>query len=112
MKKEKIEELYYLYSNDMYVMNDEIQAKTQEILKLDETLKKSISDEQSVILDKLIEVETERGELVDKNIFVYAFSLATQLFVESLNDNKKNSNNRKDKNQNEYRGKNKRNKRN
>ena len=64
----------------------EISKKIQE---QEEKLYKTLTEEQITMLNVLQEYDNKKKELVNKQTFVYAFSLATKLFIEGTQDSKK-----------------------
>ena len=50
---------------------------------------KPLTEEQITMLNVLQEYDNKKKELVNKQTFVYAFSLATKLFIEGTQDSKK-----------------------
>lgn len=82
--KKEIENLYLKYSNEMLKDNEEISSITNKLaLKQDELLK-TLTKEQANLFNEVLELQSERGERVSKNTFIFSFSLATKLFTEGL----------------------------
>lgn len=82
--KKEIENLYLKYSNEMLKEDEKITSISKKIaLKQDELLK-TLTKEQSDLFNEILELQTERGEEVNKNTFIFSFSLATKLFTEGL----------------------------
>lgn len=90
MKKEKILELYENYMDDIYssTMNEDKLKLSKEISDLTDKFYLTLTKEQEKILKELQEKEDEKQELVYRNVFVFAFSLATDLFAEGLENGK------------------------
>lgn len=90
MKKEKILELYENYIDDIYssTMNEDKLKLSKEISDLTDKFYLTLTQEQEKILKELQEKEDEKQELVYRNVFVFAFSLATDLFAEGLENGK------------------------
>ena len=82
--KKEIENLYLKYSNEMLKDNEEIASISKTLaLKQDELLK-TLTKEQEDLFNEILELQAERGGEVNKDIFIFAFSLATKLFTEGL----------------------------
>ena len=82
--KKEIENLYLKYSNEMLKEDEKITSISKKIaLKQDELLK-TLNKEQEDLFNEILELQTERGEEVNKNTFILSFSLATKLFTEGL----------------------------
>ena len=90
MKKEKILELYENYIDDIYssTMNEDKLKLSKEISDLTDKFYLTLTKEQEKILKELQEKEDKKQELVYINVFVFAFSLATNLFAEGLENGK------------------------
>ena len=90
MKKEKILELYENYIDDIYssTMNEDKLKLSNEISKLIDKLNASLTSEQKQIVNMIQEKENLRDELVHQNIFIFGFSLGTELFTEGLENGK------------------------
>lgn len=87
--KEVIEELYYHYSNEAHKLTPDIKKITEILSNKTEQLNKTLSEEQQKLFDEIMELENERSGLLDRNVFIYAFSFATRLCLESFNDQEK-----------------------
>lgn len=84
-RKINIENLYELYADEIYNKANE-QTKELQIKKankLDE-LYFNLNSEQITLLKEILELETQRKEIVDKEMFTFAFSLALKLVYEGL----------------------------
>lgn len=84
-RKINIENLYELYADEIYNKANE-QTKELQIKKankLDE-LNSNLNSEQITLLKEILELETQRKEIVDKEMFTFAFSLALKLVYEGL----------------------------
>ena len=86
--KEKILELYGLYMDDIYKLTDEKLNIEKENIKLEEKLYSTLNEEQKEILTKINDNTNKKNELTYKNIFVFAYSLANRLMIQSLSDDK------------------------
>lgn len=82
--KKEIEKLYLMYSNEMLKDNEEIASISKTLaLKQDELLK-TLTKEQVDLFNEILELQSEREVEVNKNTFIFSFSLATKLFTEGL----------------------------
>lgn len=86
--KKTILDLYYKMSEEVYEVTPEIKKILKETIEITDKLRSTLTEEQKRLLDKVIEKESERGEVVGKQIFVKAFSFATKLFEEGLKEEK------------------------
>lgn len=91
MNKEHIRELYGFYEDIMqdYILTDEIKKMTRNIIEETEQLNTKLNQEQQQMVQKIFEKVNDRDGEIDKEIFVFAFSLATQIFAEGLISNTK-----------------------
>lgn len=91
MNKEHIRELYSFYEDIMqdYILTDEVKKMTRNIIEETDQLNTSLSQEQQQIVQKIFEKVNDRDGEIDKEIFVFTFSLATQIFAEGLISNTK-----------------------
>lgn len=82
--KETILKLYEMYIDKIY--NNALKKSTisKELSDMGNQLNKSLTKEQQELFDEIIIGNHEQVELVNKEIFVSAFSLAIKLFVEGL----------------------------
>lgn len=84
MEKKEILKLFNLYSHEMYKLTPEM----KEIIELRnndiEKLRPTLTDEQRKLLDNIINLESDERATENRQIFVFAFSLATRLFTEGL----------------------------
>ena len=90
MKKEKILELYENYIDEIYssTMNEDKLKLSKEISDLTDKFYLTLTKEQEKILKELQEKEDKKQELVYRNVFLFFFSLATNLFAEGLENGK------------------------
>lgn len=91
MEKEHVRELYEFYEEKMQqeIITDELLKLGRKIIIKTDEFNEELSKEQQEKLEELLELEHERGAALDTEVFIYAFSLATQLFAEGLISNKK-----------------------
>ena len=88
--KEKILDLYEAFMDEIYKMTEEEEKVSKEMSKIEHILWRKFTKKQKRLFDKWLYYESDRANEVNKQTFIYAFSLATQLFTESLDsDNKK-----------------------
>ena len=86
--KEKILDLYEAFIDNIYETTEVEERVEKEISKIQNELWKKFSKKQKRLFDKWLYYESDRSEEVNKQTFIYAFSLATQLFTESLFNSK------------------------
>lgn len=84
MSKENIEQLFELHREKMYKKTDEISEITKQIISNSDNLMEKLSDEDWKCVNEIMELQNVRSGMVQKEVFVYAFSLATKLFTEGL----------------------------
>lgn len=88
MKEEIILKIYDKLKDEIFIMSDEEKEKVNELdMKVNEFLD-NLEDNKKKQLEDINILNSERNDIVHKKIFQYAFSLAFQLAVESLNNNK------------------------
>lgn len=83
--KEKIIELYYLYGEDLYNDTETNNKFMKDILKREEELFDTLTEEQKKVFDEIDNLRLQNYEETDKRIFTFAFSLGVRLVLESLN---------------------------
>lgn len=81
--KETIEELFNFYDEDLYRNTEENKEFVDKISKLEEPFYESLTDNQKKEFEELIELHALNGAVTDKRIFIFAFSLAMKLILES-----------------------------
>ena len=86
--KETILKLYDNFIDDIYAMTPKNNVNLSKLVALEEELNKSLNDKQKELLNSINELEAQRDENVYKEIFVFAYSLATKLLVEGLGKEK------------------------
>ena len=92
MKDDKtILKLYEKYIDDIYSSityeNLEISKK---VLEFENILLSTLNQEQRELLNKISDLENDRTDLITKETFKFAYSLATNLIVESLKKHSEN----------------------
>lgn len=80
-------ELYENYVDDIYSMTSEKLEISNKISKQEQLFLRTLTDEQKEIIDTLNLYQEEKEELVRKQAFVFAYKLATNLLIESLDKN-------------------------
>lgn len=93
MEKQRIQELYGFYEDMMqdYILTDEVKKMTRNIIEETDQLNNKLNQEQQQMVQKIFEKVNDRDGEIDKEIFVFAFSLATQIFAEGLISKNENS---------------------
>ena len=79
--KETIEQLFNFYEEELYSNTDENRAFVKEILE--KPFYESLTDNQKKAFEELVDLRSLNGAVTDKKIFVFAFSLAMKLVLES-----------------------------
>ena len=82
--KEKIQQLFELYEEDIYDNTDRNYELLRQILKKEEKFTETLTEEQQVEFRKINEIKNKNIGETDKNIFIYAFTLAVRLIIESI----------------------------
>lgn len=80
-------ELYENYMDDIYTMTSEKLEISNKISKQEQLFLRTLTDEQKELIDTLNLYQEEKEELVRKQAFVFAYKLATNLLIESLDKN-------------------------
>lgn len=78
--KRRIEELFNFYEGELYSNTDENRELVNKILAVEEPFYESLNDIQKKQFEELTELQALNGAVTDKNVFVFAFKLATELF--------------------------------
>lgn len=81
--KETIEQLFNFYEEELYSNTDENRAFVKEILKIEKPFYESLTDNQKKEFEELVDLRSLNGAVTDKKIFIFAFSLAMKLVLES-----------------------------
>lgn len=84
MEKETILNIYEKFADEIYENASNDFEMTEEVFRLQNKFYSSLSDEQKKMFEHLQDFEYEKNEAINKNTFIYAFSLATKLFIEGL----------------------------
>ena len=83
-KKKEILELYNRYADKILVEDEEILEIKESLASKEEELLNTFSEDQKKIFNNFLELQNERNEMMNKNVFISGFSLATKLFSEGL----------------------------
>lgn len=86
--KETILELFERYEEDLYQYTDENREYASKITNIETGFYDSLTDEQKKEFEQLMELKGLNGGVTDRNIFIFAFSLAVRLILESTQDTK------------------------
>lgn len=86
--KENILQLYENNIDSIYSKSVKKSEITKNIIKETEKLTITLNQEQRDIFDCILDLESEKNEVIYKNIFVEAFSLAISLIIEGINKSK------------------------
>ena len=81
--KETIEQLFNYYEEDLYKNTNDNKVYLDKIIKIEKPFYKSMTAEQKKQFEKIIELHSLNGDITDKNIFIFAFSLAINLILDS-----------------------------
>ena len=85
---ETILKLYDKYTNDIYSMTQDNLEISKKIVELENLLLPTLSEEQKELLKKINTYKNDKTDILTKETFKFAYSLATNLIIESI----KNSN--------------------
>lgn len=77
-------ELYQTFVDKIYVQTVEKNNICEKISEQQDKLNPTLTKEQLEILRTINELENEKNELVYKNVFVFAYQLATKSLLEGL----------------------------
>lgn len=87
MKDDKtILKLYDKYIDDIYSMTKDNIEISKKVVELENVLLPTLTKEQKELLNQISNLENDRTDILTKNTFKFAYSLATNLIVESLNN--------------------------
>ncbi len=81
--KETISKLFENNISKIYE-KEENEELTKEIMECENQLLKGLSKEQKELFNTINELKGKRRNNLDRNIFIYAFSLSNKLMIESL----------------------------
>ena len=91
MKDDKtILKLYDKYIDDIYSMTKDNIEISKKVVDLENVLLPTLTKEQKELLNQISNLENDRTDILTKNTFKFAYSLATNLIVESLKNHNEN----------------------
>ena len=82
--KETLIELFNNYSDEIYKRTERQNEIGNRIIKLETQLYESLTEKQKHQIQQLQHLHAEREQITHRDIFVYAYSLANRLMIESL----------------------------
>ena len=82
--KDKLQQLFELYEEDMYTNIEKDSKLLRQIIELEENFTDTLTKEQQVEFEKISEIKNKYMGKTDKDIFIYAFTLAVRLIIESI----------------------------
>lgn len=82
--KKTLEELFECNMDKIYTETDEKLEINKQISELTDELNKTLTDEQKKLLDEINQKEDEKRDIINKNTFVFAYSLAVKSIIQSL----------------------------
>ena len=89
--KNSISDLYEKYIDDIYSSITYENLKiSKKVLEFENILLSTLNQEQKELLNKISNLENDRTDLITKETFKFAYSLATNLIVESLKNHNEN----------------------
>lgn len=83
--KEQIKKLYYLYNEDLYDRTERNNELLKKVIQAEEKLFENLTEEQQEQFKELEELKNEKVGEQNRNTFIYAFTLAVKLIIESIN---------------------------
>ena len=83
--KEQIESLYWKYREEMYHKTKELSNLSKKISTKYNKLCITLTKEEKKLLDEIQEENNIKSGIIELQVFEFAYSLATKLFVEGLN---------------------------
>ncbi len=91
MKDDKtILKLYDKYIDDIYSITKDNIEISKKVVELENILLPTLTKEQKDLLNQISNLENDRTDILTKNTFKFAYSLATNLIVESLKNHNEN----------------------
>ena len=91
MKDDKtILKLYDKYIDDIYSITKDNIKISKKVVELENILLPTLTKEQKDLLNQISNLENDRTDILTKNTFKFAYSLATNLIVESLKNHNEN----------------------
>ena len=86
--KKTIIELFEANSQEFYEGKGIPRNIAYKVSRLEREFYKNLTEEQQLDYEDIKELESEKQNEINKNIFVYAYGLATRLIVEGLTGDK------------------------
>ena len=83
-EKEMLLKLFDKFLDEIYEMTEEEEKIAKKMSNIQTKLWKSMRKKQKRLLDEWLNYESDRSYEVSKQSFIYAFSLALDIFTESL----------------------------
>lgn len=83
-RKETILDLYDKYANEIYKISQKELDLLKEISNIEYKLNETFKDEQRQLFDEIQNLMNQKSELINKQTFTFAYSLASRLCVEAL----------------------------
>ena len=84
--KDTILQMFKLYEDEILEVTDIHNKIIKKKLEILQPFYENLTKEQKEEFEKIENIESERVDEVYKNIFIYGYSLANRLLVESLKD--------------------------
>lgn len=84
-EKETIGNLFDIYKEELYKNTDINTKLAKQIFKEEDKLYSELTEQQKQQYEKVNELKEANSTETEKRIFVYAYSLATRLILESMN---------------------------
>ena len=90
LNKECIADLFSKYEDDMqhHIQTKEVLKAHHKLIEMTDEFNKELSEEQQQKLQDVLEMEHKYGALETEQVFIYGFSLAINLFVSGLMNDK------------------------
>lgn len=85
---EAILKLYDKYTEDIYSMTQDNLEISKKIIELENLLLPTLTKEQKELLKKINTYKSNKTDLLTKETFKFAYSLATNLIIESIKNSK------------------------
>lgn len=81
-------DLYENYMDEIYTMTTEKLDISNKISEQERIFFDTLTDEQKSLLDDINLYGEQKEEIIRRQVFVFAYKLATNLFIESLYNDK------------------------
>jgi len=86
--KEAIVELFEANAKEIYEGKGICKNISSKITRMEREICKHLTEEQQLDYEEIKELESQKNSEINKNMFVYAYSLATRLIIEGLTGSK------------------------